>query len=83
MRRDPVYSYLGEQHHGIIDPHVHDDVGDLVLRLRTPRVKVQHELRVDRLQRVNVGRDDVLREGGHERREGAELLFWRERDVRS
>jgi hypothetical protein len=28
------------------------------------------------LQRVYVGRDDVLRESSHERRESTELLFW-------
>lgn len=33
-------SYLGEHYYGIVHPRIHDNIGDLVLRFWTPRVKV-------------------------------------------
>lgn len=73
---------LGIEHDRIPRPHVAHNRLDLLRGVRTPRVKVEHELGVDRLRRVDRGRDDILWQAREEARHGRELLRCVQRDLR-
>ena len=52
-------TYLGVKDDGVVDPRVVLELGDLREGLRALGVKIQDELRVDGLVRVDVGRTPI------------------------